>query len=63
MGSTTTTVPSLSTPAVAPLNYADTYSLSSTNNNPFQSNTKLKATANQSQTLYQLNTALNISFF
>ena len=52
----TTTVPTLSRPPLAPLNIADTYSLSTTNNNPFETNTILNATANQSQTLYQPHT-------
>ena len=45
---------------MAPLNNADTYSLSSTNINPFQTNTNLNATANQCQTLYQTHIAPNI---
>ena len=48
-----TTVPTLSRSLLAPLNLADTYSLTSTNKNSFQTNTNLNATANPSQTLYQ----------
>ena len=42
---------------MAPLNIADTFSLSNISNNPFQINTNLNATANQCQTLYQPHTA------
>ena len=47
----TTSVPALSRPLLVPRNFGVTYSLSDTNNNPFQTNTDLKATAKQSQTL------------
>ena len=56
----TTTVPTLSRPPLAPLNTADTYSLSNTNNNPFQTNTNLNATAYRCQTLLQQHTAPKI---
>ena len=56
----TTTVPTLSRPPLAALNIADTYLLSSTKNNPFQTKTNLNAAANQCQTLYQPHTAPNI---
>ena len=56
----TTTVPTLSRPPLAPLIIADTYSLGSTNNNPFQSNTHLNVTANPCQTIYQPHTAHNL---
>ena len=58
----TTTVFSLSRPPMAPLNIADIYSLSSTNNNPLQTNLNLNATANPSQTLYQPPTVPNRGF-
>ena len=45
----------------APLNIADTYLLTSINNNPIQTSTNTNATANPCQTLYQPNTAPNIS--
>ena len=50
----------LSWPYLAPLKIVDTYSLSSTNNKPFQTKTKLIATANQCQTLYQAHHSPNI---
>ena len=56
----TTTVPTLSRPPLAPLNFADTYSLSSTTNNPFQTNTNLNATADQCQNLLEPHTARKI---
>ena len=55
----TRSVPTLSRPPWAPLNTADGYSLSSTNNNPFQTNTNLKATASPYKTLNQRHTAPN----
>ena len=55
-----TSVPTLSRPQLAPLNFAEPYSLSSTNNNQVQTNTNLNATANPSQTLYQPHTSPNI---
>ena len=48
-----TTVPTLSRPPLTPPNFDDTYSLGSTINNPFQTNTLLSSNANQCQTLYQ----------
>ena len=54
---TTTTVP---TSLLSPLIIADNQSLSSTNNNPFQTSTNLNATANPCQTLYQPHTLLNM---
>ena len=56
----TTTVPILSMSSLAPLIITETLSLSSTNNNPFQANTKLNATANPCWTLYQPHTAPNM---
>ena len=56
----TTTVPTRSWPYLAPLKKVAFYSLSSTNNNPFQTKTKLIATANQCQTFYQAHTSPNI---
>ena len=52
----TTTVPTPSRPLLAPLNIAETSSLSSTSNNSFQTNSNLNATANRCQTLYQSHT-------
>ena len=52
-----TNVPTMSKPLLAPLNIDDTYSLSSTNNNPLQATTNINAPASQCQTLYQPNTA------
>ena len=57
----TTTVPTLSSSSVAALSIADTYSLSSTNNNPFQTITDLSAPGNQCQMLYQPQTPPNTS--
>ena len=45
------TVPNVSRTLLALLDFADTYSLSSTNNNPFQKNTISNATGNTFQTL------------
>ena len=56
----TTTVPTLSKLLLAPLNNVDTCSLSSTNNNPFQTNTKFKAIANPSETFYHPHFVPNI---
>ena len=56
----TTTVLMLSRPPPDPLNTFDTYSLSGTNNKPFQLKTILKAIAKQSQMLYQPHTAPKI---
>ena len=56
----TTSVTNLSRPALAPPNVADTYSLSSTNNIPFQTQTNLYTMANPCQTFYQRHTASNI---
>ena len=53
----TTTVPTFSRLPLPPLKIADTYEISSTNNNPFQTNTDLNATASQCQTLNQTHTA------
>ena len=53
-----TTVPTLSRCPLAPLIAADTYSLSSTNNTLFQTNTNINATASPWQTLYQPHTHL-----
>ena len=55
-----TTTPDLQRPTLPLLNFADTYSLSSTDNKPFQTNTNLNAIANPCQTLYQPYTAHNI---
>ena len=44
----------------APVNVADTYSASTTNDNLFQNDTKLIATANAHKTLYQSLTVPNI---
>ena len=57
----TTTAPTLSGSPLAPLNIASTYSLKCTNNNPFQTETIINATANPCQKLYQPHTAPNIS--
>ena len=57
LNTTTTTVPTLSRPLI---NIVHTYSLDSTNNNPFQTTTNLNDTANPCQTLYQQHTAPNI---
>ena len=54
-------VPSLLRPPMSPLNFVDSSSLRSTYKNPFQTNTNLNATVNRSQTLYQPQTAPNIS--
>ena len=54
-----TTVPALSRHPLGHLKLANTYSLSSTNKNPLQT-TISKTTANSSQTLHQLYTALNL---
>ena len=59
----TTANPTLSIPPLAPLTVADTYSLSSINNNPFPTITNLNATANQCQTLYQPHTASKVYRF
>ena len=56
----TTTVLTLSRLPMAPLIFADTYSLGSTNNTPFLSISNFNATANQRQTLYQPHTAPNV---
>ena len=53
-------VPPLTGSPLAPLNFAHSYSLNSTINNPFQTNTKLNVIANPCQTLYQPHTAPNI---
>ena len=55
-----TTVPALLKPPLAPLKIVDTYLLNKTNNNLFQINTKLNATANPIKTLYQPHTAPDI---
>ena len=55
----TTTVSDLSRLPLIPLNSADTYSMSSTNFFPFQTNIKLNATANPGQTLCQPHAAPN----
>ena len=57
----TTSVPMLSRHPLAPLNIADTYSLSSINDDPFETKTNKNATANQFQTLYQPYSAPNLS--
>ena len=49
--------PTLSKLPLAPLKITDTFSLSSTNKNPFQTKTNLNDTANPCQTLYQPHTA------
>ena len=53
------TVPTLSRPPLAPLNFADNYSLGGTNKKPFQTNTILIAiaTASQYKTLYRPHTS------
>ena len=56
----TKTVLTLSRPPMAPLNAADTHFLSTSNNILLQTNSKLYATANQCQTLYQPHIALDI---
>ena len=56
----TTTVPTLPRTPVFSLNIAKTYSLCSTNNNPFQTNANFNATANPAETLYQSHSAPNI---
>ena len=48
----TATVANSSRRPLAPLKTADTYSLNSTNSNPFQTNTNLNATASPRQTIY-----------
>ena len=53
----TLTVSALYRSPLVPLNNAATYSLSSTNSSSYQTNAKLKATANPSQMLYQPDTA------
>ena len=57
----TTTVFALSTPPLASLNFADTYSLSSTENNPLLTKTTLVVSAISSWTRFQQKTALLIS--
>ena len=47
----------LSRPLLSPLSLADTYLLSSTNISPFHTDTKLNATGNPSQIIYQSQTA------
>ena len=56
----TATVPALSRPPLVLLIFADTYWLTSTNYNPFQTYTKLYATTNPSQTIFQPHAATNI---
>ena len=56
----TTTVPTLSRSPLARLKKADTDFLSSTNNKPLQTNTKLNAAANPCQMLFRPHTAANI---
>ena len=56
----TATVPISSGRPLVPLNTADTYSLSSTNGKPFQTNSNLNATASPRQTIYQPHTAPHI---
>ena len=56
----TRSVPTLSRSPLAPLVVADTYSLISTNSNPFQTKTKRNATANPCQTLHQPHTSHKI---
>ena len=56
----TTTVPTLSRPPLAPPKIADNYSQNCTNNNPFQTNKILEATANPRQTLCPPHTAPNL---
>ena len=53
----TKTVPALPSPPLVSLEIADTYSLSTTQLNSFQTSTKQNATVNPSQTLYQSLTA------
>ena len=48
-----TTFPTPSRTPSIPLNISDTYSLSSTNSDPFPTSTKSDATANPCKTLYQ----------
>ena len=50
----------LSRPPFAPLNLADTYSVSCTNDNPFQTISHPNAQANLSENLYQPHTAPDI---
>ena len=61
MNTITASGPTLSRSPSDSLNLADMYSLSSTNNILFQSNTSLQATANSIQMLYQLNIATKMS--
>ena len=56
----TTTVPTLSRYLLIQLNIADTYTLSGSNKNPFQTITNLNATEKPCQSLYQPDTAPNI---
>ena len=60
LNTTTATVPTPSRPLLAPPKIINTYSMSSTNNNPLQTLTNLKSTTNLCQTLYQTHTAPNI---
>ena len=60
LNSITTTVPTFSGSPLSLLNIPDTHSLSSTNNIPFQPNTKLNVTADPCQTLYQPHTVPNM---
>ena len=55
----TTTVSTLSRSPLSLLKDADTHSLSSTNKNPVQTDTTLKATANPFKTLHPPHTAPN----
>ena len=54
-----TIVPTLSRIPLAPLNFSDNYLVRTTKKNPFQTNTKLNATANQCHTFYQPRIAPN----
>ena len=56
----TTTVLTLSRPSIAPLNIADFYSVSSTNDNAFQTLYNPISETNPSQTIYQPHNAPNI---
>ena len=51
-----TSVPALRRPPMTPFSIVDAYSMSSTNNNPFQTNTSLNATATSSQTSHKPHT-------
>ena len=60
---TTTSVPSLSKPPSTLLKKAGFYAFSSTNMKKFQSNTKINATANPSQTFHETHFAQNTDHF